>query len=294
MAVRRPNDVSPRAVRWVLGPENHEREPPLSILDMPNRPTFAFAAVLSLASLPTLGAVTHHTISRSAATSLVTSAQRAALGQRSVEASVSGDAGGLRFTGTVVGNETTGYANLTVSGKAHGAGKERLVKGKLYAYGTGGALEEMLSLPVAPPSKYSGHWLLVPKDLPAYAAAESGLTLPSLLHDSSPVDSGGSLRPKLAVLNTTKRDGVSVRAIQSTVTGLGTTVTATLYVRASGSPLPVAYVASMGKTVISSITFEKWGVPVRVAAPAAPLTPTSKEILRPVPQKSFPTPPKKK
>lgn len=260
---------------------------------MPNSPTFAFAAVLSLASLPALGVATHHAISRSAATSLVASAQHAALNQRSVEATISGSAGGLRFSGSVVGNRTTGYANVTVSGKAHGAGKERLVNGKLYAYGTLGALQEMLSLPVAPPKTYGEHWLVVPKDLPTYAAAESGLTLPSLLHDASPVDSGGSLHPKLSILSATKRNGVMVRAIRSTLTGLGTTVTATLYIKASGSPLPVAYVATMGKTVISSITFEKWGVPVNVAAPAGPLSPTSKEILRPVPQKSF-TPPSKK
>jgi hypothetical protein len=261
---------------------------------MPNSPTLAFAALFSLASVPTLSVTTHHSISRSAATSLVASAQRAALSRGSVETSVSGDAGGFRFAGTIVGNRTTGYANVTVSGKAHGVGKERLVKGKLYAYGSVGALEEMLSLPVAPPAKYGGRWLAVPRDLPTYAAAASGLTLASVLHDASPVDSGGSLRPKLAVLAATKRDGIMVRAVKSTLTGLGTTVQATLYVRASGSPLPVAYVASMGKTVISSITFEKWGVPVQVAAPSGSLAPTSKEILLPVPQRSLKPAPKKK
>ena len=138
--------------------------------------------------------------------------------------------------------------------------------------------------------------------------------LASLRRDSSPVERGGTLRPTLAVLGgpsamasrharSRRRRPGSLRRCRprrprerelAGESSLVVLMPGTSSARASGSPLPVAYVASMGKTVIASITFEKWGVPVQVAAPSGPLAPTSKEILLPVPQKSLKPAPKKK
>ena len=236
-------------------------------------------AALAVGAISALSAAPHVTSGEVAAKRLLATTQHAALAQGSVQAQVSGTSGGGGFVETVVCDLRSGYADISLK-RTHGTGKVRLVGGALYAKGASTALETLLNLPATPPKQLVDRWFVVPPSLPTYSAAAAGLTLPTLLDDAMPALAGGSARTQVRLANGVHLNGIATTRLQVTVSGIGATVQATLYVSTQHSHLPIEFISTVGGTVISEIRFDKWRVPVRLTKPSHPQRPNRSELLK--------------
>jgi hypothetical protein len=187
----------------------------------------------------------------------VTSAFNAALGQSSVRWVTSESANGVKVAIISDVGHSEGSQIITWSeGQAQGVLSVVLVKHTAYMIGNGAGLY-LQGFTAAAATKEANKWIAVTTTSPAYAAAAAGLTVSSAL---GPLMMAG---PVTAVPGS-KILGVSTVGFQGTSKAFQGQpgVAEKLYVRATGTPLPVQVVQKSTTTV-----FDNWGEPIKVSVP---------------------------
>jgi hypothetical protein len=140
-----------------------------------------------------------------------------------------------------------------------------VLDGKVYFKGNALGLAELENFVVPAAEKEAGRWIAVPRTSSYFAAYAINLTVASAVEE---LYLGGTVK----ALPPTTLDGVSVLAVRETVTSKGNAITETIYIRASGPPLPVEVVLAVNG-VTGTIVYGPWGTPpaAKVPSKATPL-----------------------
>ena len=174
--------------------------------------------------------------------------------QGSESFSVSGDTGVKSGTQTLTLKEGSSLEHLTVVS----------VGSTGYVNANSTALKDVIGLPAATAKKYAGKWISFDPTSAQYSELVAGLLdsqVAGELKMSGPFHYGA----------TKTIDGKSAFAVVGSVSdNSGNTVSATLWVPTSGSPLPIEQTtaASSKGAIAGTVTFTKWGQKVAQKAPA--------------------------
>lgn len=189
------------------------------------------------------------------------SAVTAALAQQSVHWTESGGEdmrGAFRLTSDVTAS--SGEQRLTILPRGASA-DIRLVNGALYVEGSPLGLQWTLGLTEAQAARYAGRWILIARSDDVYARTTNGLTLGSLVHDTTSPDLGNSGKPKVITGTCTGPGSVSSKMEKDG----GSYVS--LSMQASGARLPDAVAVNFGPGTWFDGCFSNWNKPVSVLAP---------------------------
>lgn len=170
---------------------------------------------------------------------------------------------------TITGDASAGAGSQVIilhEGKQTGHVTGRYVDKAVYFRGNTIGLEDYLGMPTTLAPKYSDKWISFGSSTPDYSSIAKSMTLSAAVAQISvkaPVTSG--------VHSTVDgQAAVSVLGTTTTLSSKGKKGTATLYVAAKGSPLPISYLGT-GKQKKQSetgkVTFSKWGEKVSPSAP---------------------------
>ena len=162
-----------------------------------------------------------------------------------------GDAGTTRGTQRFTLRNAGKTGHMTVS----------FVAGSAYVRGDAFTMVEYLGFKAGAAAAYAGRWILVPRSDGAYSTIAAGVTFSSAIGELE-------LSAPLTRVPDTTIGGRRVIGLRGKSSSTAGSIAATLYARASGSPLPVREVATAGKTR-AVVTFSRWSEPVRVAVPAS-------------------------
>ncbi|MGZ4119352.1 MAG: hypothetical protein ACXVQS_01705 [Actinomycetota bacterium] len=132
----------------------------------------------------------------------------------------------------------------------------RMIGTRLYLFANRAALAQFMGFPAQLATRLQDRWVsFAPTDAP-YKDIAASLTLDSAMTEIA-------MSGTLAKTSETTIDGVRVVGLTGTANGGGAE---TLYVHATGDPLPVSErVSDQGNSVTT--TFSAWGEPVNVATP---------------------------
>jgi hypothetical protein len=142
--------------------------------------------------------------------------------------------------------------------------KVLLVNGVAYVEANAAGVTHYLELPTKHPAKLAGTWFTVPSSDANYAAVTAGTTLTS---DFDQLQLAGPYRAgRQTVINHQK-----VIPIHCLISGTpkGPKASITLYVTATGTTLPIKFVAAT-QSVTDTTVWSKWGETVHLAAPVNP------------------------
>jgi hypothetical protein len=168
-----------------------------------------------------------------------------------------------RQSETASGQSGRAYGTQTISVTGAGGPFELsvvLAGAKLFVMGDEAALQNVLNLKPAVAKQEAGKWvLLAPTAGTVYQALGAGLTV---LSATAAFDMVGSLQllPERTVA------GHRVLGIRGKRAALGLSLVQTLFVRASGRPLPVQLVTSVDG-IDEHLDFANWGRRAHVVAP---------------------------
>jgi hypothetical protein len=141
----------------------------------------------------------------------------------------------------------------------------RVVGSATYVRANAPGLVAQFQLPRTLAARAQNEWLLLRPGDPFYGATTEGVTLDSTLAEYG-------LSGRLTLLPERTIDGTAVVGIRGTASVIprpsGKAPTATLWIRADGAPLPVAYESKLGRAATMRVTFSHWGAPVQAPAPA--------------------------
>ena len=135
---------------------------------------------------------------------------------------------GVTNAGLTEGNQTF----IDTVGSSTGTVRVEIVSHTAYVKGTTFALEQFMGYKAAAAKRYAGKWIKVPSSSPDYAPIAAGQTIASATSETA---MAGSLH----LLAQTTKDGLAVIPIAGKFTTSGVSGTETLFVRATGAPLPV-------------------------------------------------------
>lgn len=171
-------------------------------------------------------------------------------------------------TSIQIQGQTATYANDTgsYSGKqiitAGSAQVTAIVVGRTaYVKANPSAMSEMFQSSAADSQQFANAWLSLPSNDPAYNKIAQTLTLGSLLQQVTPT------RP-LTKLGPATVNGRSVIGVRGQLPGGGS---ATLYIAATGSPLPVEEISGPSGGRTTSV-FGEWGISVNVSPPSGAIS----------------------
>jgi hypothetical protein len=162
-----------------------------------------------------------------------------------------------------------GIQRITVTGGM--SATVRVVGSMTYLLANRAALLGYFGFPPAAAERAAGRWMLLQDGDPGYAQVTDGVTFASAMKEVT-------LSGPMVLLPERTMHGkrvVGIRGLVSGTTGAAdSTARGTLWVAASGAPLPVAYQAGSPKIGSMSVTFSHWGEHVSAASPAraAPIT----------------------
>ncbi len=131
-----------------------------------------------------------------------------------------------------------------------------------YVDGNATALSGFLGLPNATAVQLAGQWISFTSGDPGYQQVVGGVTTSSVLSEINPV---GTLT-KTAPITLDGQSVVGVRGPAPAGDGMPKGSDVTVYVAATGRPLPVSCLEGSGKD-LTHITLSRWGEPVSVTAP---------------------------
>jgi hypothetical protein len=186
-------------------------------------------------------------------------------------------AGSAHFTGTASSssgtssydqNASSDEGNQIITNTGGGRLTIRVVAGVGYLRGNAAALAQLF--PGKAVSQFVGRWIATHPGDPGYQDVTDGVTLASILTEFTP---GG----QLTATGLQTVDGQSVIGVKGTAPANGSLPKGqpvTLYVMATGQPLPVGFQGGTG-TDKETAAFSRWGETVRTPVPAHPLPITS-------------------
>jgi hypothetical protein len=134
-----------------------------------------------------------------------------------------------------------------------------VVANMAYIRGDAFTLAGYLGFPASAAARYAGRWISIPHGHPAFAPVAEAVRLRSTLVDVS-------VHPPFTRLARTTVGGEPVVGIKGRAAA-GQPGAAILYVRARGTPLPVAAIEEQNGAQ-ARLTFSRWNEPVHVKAPA--------------------------
>ncbi len=154
-----------------------------------------------------------------------------------------------------VGDAAPTSGRRMISGPTDQKTTELQVGTTAYFQANASALSSTLGFGSSVAQQIADKWVSIPQGEPNYSGLTNGLTLPSLLAELP--QSGPLGKTKLSTV-----EGQEVIGVTGTFSG----AQETLYISATGSPIPVE-IRSSGKGVTQVVTFSKWGTPVTITAP---------------------------
>jgi hypothetical protein len=173
----------------------------------------------------------------------------------------------------VVHLQSPGQTTTYIEDAAAGAGRQVItssggvqvttlvVGGVAYVKANRTAMTTLFQLSDTDARRYAGTWLSFPSRGAAYRQIAENVTLVSLLNDATPSTS-------TAVLTQSVVDGRSVVGVRGELPGR---LPGTLYVPATGSPLPLEEVTRSSGTVATTL-FTDWGESVTVTPPTGAIS----------------------
>lgn len=198
----------------------------------------------------------------------VASAISAGLAEKSVRWAATESGGGVTIRMVSNAGRSEGFQVITFTEgtTTEGTLSIVLVKGTVYLLGNGEGLYAQ-GFSVAAAKKEAGKWIALKPSSPGYASTAAGLTVASVF---APLKMAGPVTsvPGKKVLGTSTLGFKGTTRPSANTPGSQAAVAETLYVRASGKPLPAEAVQQN-----DTVEFADWGEPVKVTAPrgAVPL-----------------------
>jgi hypothetical protein len=203
-------------------------------------------------------------VSPSALVTSAISAMRAQSSYHYVVHQVEPTNGGARVTMVGDASRTAGIQRITLS-KAGRTGHVTVlvVANTAYVHGDAFTLMNYMGFPAAAAATYAEKWLSLAHTAPDFRTVAADVRL-----DSSTL---GELKmpSSVRIVGSSVVRGQRVTGLQATVHKAGLTGVETLYVRATGAPLPVENVLTRNGRLVVDIVFGGWGEPVHVSAPAS-------------------------
>ena len=134
-----------------------------------------------------------------------------------------------------------------------------VVDNTAYLRGDAFTLSNYMRFPTDAATAYAGRWLAIAHSAPDFKTVAAAVRLGSMIDQLKMPQPFKSTGPATV-------QGIRVAGIQSQFSRGGQRIAETLYVRATGSPLPVEQNAR-GTTFQLRITLSDWNEPVQVSAP---------------------------
>jgi hypothetical protein len=186
-------------------------------------------------------------------------------------------AGSVHFTATETGSSGTSTYDQNASSaggtqvitKTTGKVTIRVVGGVGYLRTANAAVLDQL-FPGKSVSPLVGRWIATRPGDPGYQDITVGISLASVLPEFTPT---GTLT-STGLQTVGGQSVIGVKGLAPAIAGVPQGQPVTLYVLATGQPLPVSFQGGSG-TDQETATFSKWGEKVSTAAPANPLPITS-------------------
>jgi hypothetical protein len=191
---------------------------------------------------------------------IVSEATAAATAASWVHAILTAKVGSASFTSSDVAGPSVASETIQVAGAGHAS--ELIIAGVAYVRGSSAAvLKGFLQLPAAD-SRLAHKWIVFRPGDPGYQQVVSGMTLGSLLTEIMPAGS-------LTKTGRTTMDGQAVIGVRGKAPASDEApagATDTVYIAATGKPLPVACVEHVSTAQISAV-FSQWGQAVTFQKP---------------------------
>jgi hypothetical protein len=191
---------------------------------------------------------------------IVSEASTAATAAGWVHASLTAKVGSASFTSSDVAGPSVASETIQVAGAGHAT--ELIIAGVAYVRGSSAAvLKGFLQLPAAD-SRLAHKWIVFRPGDPGYQQVVSGMTLGSFLTEIMPTGS-------LTKTGRTTMDGQAVIGVRGKAPASDEApagATDTVYIAATGKPLPVACVERVSAAQISAV-FSQWGQAVTFQKP---------------------------
>jgi hypothetical protein len=215
------------------------------------------------ASVPAaIPSATAGTAPQSPAAALVAAAMKDAIAKGWVSVNVSYDDPADNLSGFQAGSAgpARGIESMSIDGQS---GTEVLIGNILYFKGTAGFLADEVNVSVPDASRLAGRWVSVTSDDPNFSDDSLGMSLTSLLSESSVTGS-------ISELPVSIKHGVRVVGVTGTTTDPDADpgTTGTLWVSTGSHPMPVEY-DEISAAIDVSVYFSHWALPVVIAVPAA-------------------------
>jgi len=135
-----------------------------------------------------------------------------------------------------------------------------VVANTAYVRGDVFTLMNYMGFPAATAAAMAGRWLQLAHTAPDFATVAAGVRLVSTINEIS-------MERPLNSLGVSTVRGQQVLGLRAHETHAGKTATDTLYIRDTGTPLPVEQIVTLGKTVPLDVVFDRWNEPVALAVP---------------------------
>ncbi len=162
---------------------------------------------------------------------------------------------GVTNAGLTEGSQTF----IDTVGASTGTVTVEVVKHTAYVKGTTFALEVFMGYKAKAAKKYAGKWIEVPSSSPDFAPIAAGQTVASAVSETA-------MTGALHLLAKTTKDGLAVIPIAGKFRSGAVSGTETLYVRATGAPLPVEEDFTVnGQT--STAKYLDWNETLTITAP---------------------------
>jgi hypothetical protein len=185
----------------------------------------------------------------------------------SVKWTVTASIGAFRVTETTEAGNSLGVQQVAFAdGKSKGDVEVQLVDRTAYVRGDVVALVGFMGFKTAEAPKVANQWIAIPSGAPDYQTITDGLTVASTMSELAMSSSGLKLGPDRTV------DGSNALALEgrTVATPSAPATPQTLYVAASGRPLPIEAVqtAPVGKATVKILG---WNVAIQVGVPSRAL-----------------------
>jgi hypothetical protein len=191
---------------------------------------------------------------------IVAKATAAATAASWVHSNLTAKAGSASITTSGVAGPSVGRETLSVAGAGHAT--ELLIAGVGYVRGSSAAvLKSFLQLPAAD-APLAHRWIAFRPGDPGYQQVVPGMTLSSFLTEIMPVGS-------LTKTGRTAMDGQAVIGVRGKAPAsdeMPAGATDTVYIAATGRPLPVACIEAVSTGQVS-VVFSQWGQAVTLTKP---------------------------
>ena len=201
---------------------------------------------------------------------LLTSAIAAMRTQQSyhyVERGVQPLAGGVRVSMIGDATHTEGIQRITYSkGSRTGHVTVVVVANTAYIRGDAFTLKNYMAFSAAQATAYSGKWLRLAHTASGFPTVSADVRL----------DSSALAALKMPSSVRSIRHGIvrgqRVTGLRATIHNSGLTGVETLYLRATGVPLPVEQMVTVNRKLVTDVVYSGWGERVHVSAPRAALS----------------------